>query len=301
MKKDFLKKLGLKQKNNGTSTGLKSTASSKRYILSYSPVDGKLIGAVSETSRKEYNKVMKTAQKAFETWKLIPAPKRGEVVRQYGEALRANKEALGKLVSYEMGKSLQEGYGEVQEMIDICDFAVGLSRQLYGLTMHSERPGHRMYEQWHPLGVVGIITAFNFPVAVWAWNSTVAAVCGNSMIWKPSEETPLTAIAVTRIAQKVLADCGAPPIFNLVIGEREEIGERMTADGRLPLISATGSVAMGRRVGQVVAGRLGRARSGAGGALGEDAARPARARRGRPRSALLVRRARRRSGDRPSR
>ncbi|MEE9437993.1 MAG: aldehyde dehydrogenase family protein, partial [Saprospiraceae bacterium] len=177
MNTSFLKKLGLAKKNNGSWTGLKSSVSSD-YIQSYSPVDGKLIGSVSVTTKKEYEKIVKTAAKASIKWRAIPAPKRGEIVRQYGDVLRANKEALGKLVSYEMGKSLQEGYGEVQEMIDICDFAVGLSRQLYGLTMHSERPNHRMYEQWHPLGVVGIISAFNFPVAVWAWNSMLALVCG---------------------------------------------------------------------------------------------------------------------------
>ena len=203
MKKDFLKKLGLKVKNNGTSTGLKST-SSKNYIDSYSPVDGKLIGSVSVTTRKEYDKVMATAQKAYATWRTMPAPKRGEIVRQYGDALRANKDSLGKLVSYEMGKSLQEGYGEVQEMIDICDFAVGLSRQLYGLTMHSERPSHRMYEQYHPLGVVGIISAFNFPVAVWSWNSMIALVCGDVSVWKASEKTPLCAVACQNIFHKVL-------------------------------------------------------------------------------------------------
>jgi len=190
MNTTFLRKLGLKKKNDGTSTGLKSTNSGE-YIASYSPVDGAHIGDVSVTTPKEYEKTVRTAQRAYAKWKMVPAPKRGDIVRQYGEALRANKENLGKLVSYEMGKSLQEGYGEVQEMIDICDFAVGLSRQLYGLTMHSERPLHRMYEQWHPLGVVGIISAFNFPVAVWAWNSMIALVCGDVTIWKGSEKTTM--------------------------------------------------------------------------------------------------------------
>jgi len=258
MKKDFLKKLGLKEKNNGTSTGLKSTASSKKYILSYSPVDGKLIGAVSMTSRKEYNNVMKTAKKAFKSWRTMPAPQRGEIVRQYGEALRENKESLGKLVSYEMGKSLQEGYGEVQEMIDICDFAVGLSRQLYGLTMHSERPSHRMYEQWHPLGVVGIISAFNFPVAVWSWNAMIALVCGDVSVWKASEKTPLCAVACQNILHKVLKANKVPEGVSCIINGDYTVGEFMTEDKDIPLVSATGSTRMGKIVAQTVAARLGR-------------------------------------------
>ena len=258
MKKDFLKKLGLKEKNNGTSTGLKSSASSKKYILSYSPVDGKLIGAVSVTSRKEYDKVMKTAKKAFNTWRTMPAPQRGEIVRQYGEALRENKESLGKLVSYEMGKSLQEGYGEVQEMIDICDFAVGLSRQLYGLTMHSERPNHRMYEQWHPLGVVGIISAFNFPVAVWSWNSMIALVCGDVSVWKASEKTPLCAIACQNILHKVLKANKVPEGVSCIINGDYTVGEYMTVDKDIPLVSATGSTRMGKIVAATVGARLGR-------------------------------------------
>ena len=241
MKKTFLRKLGLKKKNNGTWTGLKSSAASKTYIDSYSPVDGSLIGSVSVTSKKEYERVIKTAQKAFITWRQIPAPKRGEIVRQYGNALRDNKDALGRLVSYEMGKSLQEGWGEVQEMIDICDFAVGLSRQLYGLTMHSERPSHRMYEQWHPLGVVGIISAFNFPVAVWSWNSMIALVCGDVSIWKASEKAPLCSIACQNIFHKVLKENKVPEGVSSIITGNYEVGEFITKDERVALISATGS------------------------------------------------------------
>ncbi len=257
MKKDFLKKLGLKAKNNGTSTGLKSTAS-KTYIDSYSPVDGKLIGSVSVTTRKDYDKVMATAQKAYATWRTTPAPHRGEIVRQYGEALRANKDSLGKLVSYEMGKSLQEGYGEVQEMIDICDFAVGLSRQLYGLTMHSERPSHRMYEQYHPLGVVGIISAFNFPVAVWSWNAMIALVCGDVSVWKGSEKTPLCSVACQNIFHKVLKANKVPEGVSCIINGDYKVGEYMTKDRNIPLVSATGSTRMGKIVAAEVAGRLGR-------------------------------------------
>lgn len=257
MNTNILKNLGLKEKNEGTSTGLNSISSSE-YISSYSPVDGKLIGEVSVTTAESYERVVVTAQKAFNEWKLVPAPLRGEVVRQYGEALRENKEDLGKLVSYEMGKSLQEGYGEVQEMIDICDFAVGLSRQLYGLTMHSERPGHRMYEQWHPLGIVGIISAFNFPVAVWAWNSMIALVCGDVCIWKGSEKTPLCSVACQNLLHKVLKENNVPEgVSNIITGDYK-IGELMTKDRRLPLISATGSSRMGKIVGTTVAERLGR-------------------------------------------
>ncbi len=258
MKKAFLKKLGLKQKNNGTSTGLKSSASSKKYIESYSPVDGKYIGSVSITSKSEYNKVIRTSQKAFATWRTIPAPKRGEVVRQYGNALRDQKMALGQLVSYEMGKSLQEGLGEVQEMIDICDFAVGLSRQLYGLTMHSERPSHRMYEQWHPLGIVGIISAFNFPVAVWAWNSMIAMVCGDVCVWKPSEKTPLCAVACQNILQKVLKANKVPEGVSCLINGDYQVGEYMTTDKQVALVSATGSTRMGKIVAATVGARLGK-------------------------------------------
>jgi len=258
MNTSFLKSLGLKKKNNGTSTGLKSTAASKQYIDSYSPVDGKLIGSVSVTSKKEYEKVINTAQKAFGEWRTIPAPQRGEIVRQYGEELRKNKDALGKLVSYEMGKSLQEGWGEVQEMIDICDFAVGLSRQLYGLTMHSERPSHRMYEQWHALGIVGIISAFNFPVAVWSWNAMIAMVCGDVCVWKGSEKAPMCAVACQNLLHKVLKANKVPEGVSSIINGDYKIGEWMTTDKRIPLISATGSTRMGKIVAATVAGRLGR-------------------------------------------
>ena len=258
MKNSFLKKLGLKAKNNGTSTGLKSTASSKKYIESYSPVDGKLIGKVSVTSKREYEQVVKKAQSAFKTWRTIPAPQRGEIVRQYGDELRKHKDALGRLVSYEMGKSLQEGWGEVQEMIDICDFAVGLSRQLYGLTMHSERPGHRMYEQWHPLGICGIISAFNFPVAVWSWNSMIALVCGDVCIWKGSEKTPLCSVACQNIFHKVLKDSKIPEGVSCIVNGDYQVGEYMSTDHRIPLVSATGSTRMGKIVGATVAARMGK-------------------------------------------
>ena len=257
MNTSFLRKLGLKKKNDGTSTGLKSTNSGE-YISSYSPVNGAHIGDVSVTTKKEYEKVIKTAARAYDKWKMIPAPKRGEVVRQYGEALRENKEALGKLVSYEMGKSLQEGYGEVQEMIDICDFAVGLSRQLYGLTMHSERPNHRMYEQWHPLGTVGIISAFNFPVAVWAWNSMIALVCGDVTVWKGSEKTPMCSVACQNLLQKVLKANKVPEGVSSVVTGDYKVGEMISTDKRIPLISATGSTRMGKIVAATVAERLGR-------------------------------------------
>ncbi|MEM6965831.1 MAG: aldehyde dehydrogenase family protein [Bacteroidota bacterium] len=259
MKKDFLSKLGLKQKNKGTSTGQKSyTSKVKVYIDSYSPVDGAYIGSVSMTTEAEYERVVKTAQRAFVIWRQMPAPKRGEIVRQYGEALRKYKEPLGKLVSYEMGKSLQEGLGEVQEMIDICDFAVGLSRQLYGLSMHSERPNHRMYEQWHPLGIVGIISAFNFPVAVWSWNAMIALVCGDVCIWKPSEKTPLCGVACQNIFQRVLKDNKVPEGVSCLINGDYKVGEYLTQDTRVPLISATGSTRMGKIVNAEVAARLGR-------------------------------------------
>ena len=257
MNTSFLKKLGLNKKNEGTSTGLK-TLKSDNYLDSYSPVDGDLIGSVSVTSKKDYEKVVKTSQKAFVEWREIPAPKRGEIVRQYGNELRKHKEALGQLVSYEMGKSLQEGLGEVQEMIDICDFAVGLSRQLYGLTMHSERPSHRMYEQWHPLGIVGIISAFNFPVAVWSWNAMIAMVCGDVCIWKASEKTPLCAVACQNILQSVLKENKVPEGVSCIITGDYKVGEWMTTDQRVALISATGSTRMGKIVGATVAARLGK-------------------------------------------
>ncbi len=258
MNKDFLQVLGLQEKNHGTSTGLESSNLSRVYLDSYSPVDGTYIASVSTTSRKEYDLTVVKAQEAFKTWRSVPAPKRGEVVRQYGEALRKNKDALGKLVSYEMGKSLQEGLGEVQEMIDICDFAVGLSRQLYGLSMHSERPGHRMYEQWHPMGVVGIISAFNFPVAVWSWNAMIAMVCGDTCIWKASEKTPLCAVACQNILHEVLRNNEVPEGVSCIVNGDYRVGEYMTQDKRLPLISATGSTRMGRTVGAMVAARMGR-------------------------------------------
>jgi len=253
----IFKKLGLKKVNNGTSTGLKSWGG-KESIKSFSPVDGKLIGSVTVTTKKDYNKVIKTAQKAYNEWKLIPAPKRGEIVRQYGDALRENKDALGRLVSYEMGKSLQEGWGEVQEMIDICDFAVGLSRQLYGLSMHSERPSHRMYEQWHPLGIVGIISAFNFPVAVWSWNSMIALVCGDVCIWKGSEKTPMCTIACQNILHDVLKANKVPEGVSSIVTGDYKVGEYMTTDTGVPLISATGSTRMGKIVASTVGSRLGK-------------------------------------------
>ena len=250
--------LGIKASNNGTSTGSISFGGGSE-IESYSPVDGSLIGRVTSTTAEEYEKVMQAATSAFKDWRLKPAPLRGEIVRQYGEKLRAYKQPLGELVSYEMGKSLQEGLGEVQEMIDICDFAVGLSRQLHGLTMHSERPGHRMYEQWHPLGIVGIVTAFNFPVAVWGWNSVIAAVCGNVSLWKPSEKTPMCSLACFDLWRKIVEKNGLPEgIMSLVVGDVDPVGHLIAKDKRIPLVSATGSTAMGREVAQAVSGRLGK-------------------------------------------
>jgi len=255
---DFLSQLKISGNNNGVSTGTKWLTTKAGKLESYSPVNGKLIASVNSVDKKSYDKVIVKAEEAFLQWRLWPAPKRGEIVRQIGEALRENKLPLGKLVSYEMGKSLQEGLGEVQEMIDICDFAVGLSRQLYGLTMHSERPGHRMYEQYHPLGIVGIISAFNFPVAVWSWNTMLALVCGDVCIWKPSEKTPLCAVACMNIVSSVLKKNEVPEgVNNLIIGGRE-VGEWLSNDKRIALISATGSTKMGVAVGAAVAGRLGR-------------------------------------------
>ncbi len=256
---EFLKTLKIEEKNKGVSTGTNWINSTGETIDSFSPVDGKKIASVTATDKESYEAVVKKAEEAFKTWRLVPAPKRGEIVRQIGEALRQHKEPLGKLVSYEMGKSLQEGYGEVQEMIDICDFAVGLSRQLYGLTMHSERPGHRMYEQYHPLGIVGIISSFNFPVAVWSWNTMLAWVCGDVCIWKPSEKVPLCSIACQNIISEVFKKNNVPEgVSGLVIGGRE-VGEWMAADIRIPLVSATGSTRMGKAVGATVGARLGRA------------------------------------------
>ncbi|MCD2421476.1 aldehyde dehydrogenase family protein [Niabella pedocola] len=255
---DFLKTLGIEKANQGTSTGSTWLGSLSEDISSCSPVDGRQIGVVAATTAADYNEVAAKAQLAFPAWRSWPAPRRGEVVRQIGDALREHKDALGRLVSYEMGKSLQEGWGEVQEMIDICDFAVGLSRQLYGLTMHSERPGHRMYEQYHPLGVVGIISAFNFPVAVWSWNAMLALVCGNTCIWKPSEKTPLCAIACQQIVAKIFKANNVPEgVCNLISGG-SAAGEWLAQDTRVALVSATGSTRMGKAVAATVAGRLGR-------------------------------------------
>jgi aldehyde dehydrogenase (NAD+) len=254
---EFLKTLGIEGVNAGTSTG-QTFYESNKHIISKTPIDGKPIAQVSVTTREQYEQVVEKAEQAFLEWREIPAPKRGEIVRQIGDKLREYKEPLGKLVTYEMGKIYQEGLGEVQEMIDICDFAVGQSRMLYGLSMHSERPNHRMYEQWHPLGIVGIISGFNFPVAVWSWNAMLAAVCGAVMIWKASEKTPLCAIAVQKIMAQVLKENNLPEgIFSIVTGDRE-LGEWMTTDKRIPLISATGSIRMGREVAKTVGGRLGK-------------------------------------------
>ncbi|MEO2070089.1 MAG: aldehyde dehydrogenase family protein [Zunongwangia sp.] len=260
--KDFgidkaLEELGLQEINNGTSTG-KDFFSNGEIIESYSPVDGALIGKVKATTADDYEKVITTATEGFAAWRTMPAPQRGEIVRKFNDELRRLKAPLGKLVSYEMGKSYQEGLGEVQEMIDICDFAVGLSRQLYGLTMHSERPGHRMYEQYHPLGVVGIISAFNFPVAVWSWNTALAWVCGDACIWKGSEKTPLTSVACQNIVARVFSENGVPEGISCLITGNYTVGEMMTKDERIPLISATGSTRMGKTVAKEVAGRLGK-------------------------------------------
>ena len=254
-----LQNLGIQPINLSCSTGKQwSSSNSKQSTVIVSPVDGKEIARVNFANAEDFQNTLATAEAAFKIWRTWPAPKRGEIIRQLGDALRQNKEDLGKLVSYEMGKSLQEGYGEVQEMIDICDFALGLSRQLYGLTMHSERPAHRMYEQWHPMGVVGIISAFNFPVAVWAWNASLALVCGNVCIWKPSEKTPLTAIACQHIIQKVFEANKVPEGTScLILGDRN-IGALMSHDKRIALLSATGSTRMGKAVGAAVGARLGR-------------------------------------------
>jgi aldehyde dehydrogenase (NAD+) len=255
----ILQNLGIQHINQSCSTGKQwSSSNTQSGTDIISPVDGKKIASVNFANAEDFQNTLTTAEAAFKVWRTWPAPKRGDIIRQLGDALRQNKEDLGKLVSYEMGKSLQEGYGEVQEMIDICDFAVGLSRQLYGLTMHSERPAHRMYEQWHPMGVVGIISAFNFPVAVWAWNASLALVCGNVCIWKPSEKTPLTAIACQHIIQKVFEANDVPEGTScLLIGDRN-IGELMSHDKRIGLLSATGSTRMGKAVGAAVGARLGR-------------------------------------------
>lgn len=254
---EILKELKVDQVNDGTSTG-KNSFGSGDVIESVTPITGELIAKVKATTQEEYEQVMAAADQAFKQWRLMPAPQRGEIVRQYGLKLRAKKEALGKLVSLEMGKSLQEGWGEVQEMIDICDFAVGLSRQLHGLTMHSERPSHRMYEQWHPMGTVGIISAFNFPVAVWCWNTAIAWVCGDVTVWKPSEKVALCAVACQKLFAEVLEENDLPEgISNVIVGG-VEAGEWLSNDQRIPLVSATGSIRMGRQVGEAVARRLGK-------------------------------------------
>ncbi len=255
----FLEKLGIRPENAPVCTGRKWYGQTDQGLASFSPVDAKLIAKVGLAQAQHYEQVLATAQNAFKIWQTVPAPKRGELVRKIGQKLREFKKPLGELVSYEMGKSLQEGWGEVQEMIDICDFAVGLSRQLCGSTMHSERPNHRMYEQWHPLGVVGVITAFNFPVAVWAWNAMIATVCGDVTLWKPSEKTPLSAIACFNLIADVLAEENIPEgVFSLIIGDVSVVGEKILSDSRIPLVSATGSTRMGRRVAEVVGKRLGR-------------------------------------------
>jgi len=255
---DVLHQLGIQQLNQGISTGTNNWHGNGALLESKSPVDGHVIGTVHLGGTKDYDQVVDTAHQAFLVWRNLPAPKRGEIIRQMGDRLRLHKDALGKLVSYEMGKSLQEGLGEVQEMIDICDFAVGLSRQLYGLTMHSERPLHRMYEQYHPLGVVGIISAFNFPVAVWSWNAMIAWVCGNTCVWKPSEKTPLTAVACQHIIAAVFAENNIPEGVSCLIVGDAHIGKAMAADERVALISATGSTVMGKSVASTVAQRLGK-------------------------------------------
>lgn len=255
--KQALKDLGIKDINEGTSTG-NDFFGNGDLIESYSPVDGALIGKVKSTTKEDFEKVMTAATEGFKVWKKMPSPQRGEIVRKFNDELRRLKEPLGKLVSYEMGKSYQEGLGEVQEMIDICDFAVGLSRQLHGLTMHSERPGHRMYEQYHPLGVVGIISAFNFPVAVWSWNTALAWVCGDACVWKGSEKTPITSVACQKIAARVFSENGVPEGISCLVTGDYRVGEMMTNDSRIPLISATGSTKMGKKVASKVAGRLGK-------------------------------------------
>jgi aldehyde dehydrogenase (NAD+) len=257
---EIFTKLGIKQNNNGSTTGLDwGQTQDGGEIVSYSPIDGNALASVFKASEADYENMISRAQAAFAEWRLVPAPKRGEIVRQMGEKLREYKTPLGRLVTLETGKSLQEGLGEVQEMIDIADFAVGQSRQLYGFTMHSERPSHRMYDQYHPLGAVGVITAFNFPAAVWAWNALIAAVCGDVVVWKPASTTPLTAIAVHNIVCEVIRENDIPEgVFNLIIGSGSVIGERMLKDQRIPLISLTGSTRVGKRAASVIAGRLGK-------------------------------------------
>ena len=256
---EMLEKLGIKEVNPAYSTGLVWGGQNNQEVREiYSPADGSLIASVRMATEEDYDAVIRKAEEAFKVWRTVPAPKRGEVVRQIGNKLREFKEPLGKLVSYEMGKIMQEGLGEVQEMIDICDLAVGLSRQLQGSTLHSERPSHRLYDQYHPLGIVGVISAFNFPVAVWSWNAMLAAVCGDVTVWKPSEKTPLTALACQHIIRDVLADNELPEgIFSVIIGDAK-IGVAMSKDTRVPLVSATGSTRMGKKVGEAVGARLGK-------------------------------------------
>lgn len=258
--KALLQKLNIADVNPGVCIGQDKWISDDNgeKLISYNPATGDPIAAVIQATEKTYNQAVVQAVSLFQTWREIPAPQRGQVIRDLGNAVRELKEPLGDLISLEMGKIRMEGHGEVQEMIDICDFAVGLSRQLYGLTMHSERPGHRMYEQWHPLGPVGVITAFNFPIAVWSWNSTIAAVCGDTVIWKPSEQVPLTAVAMQHICNHVMSDHGLAGLFNLVIGTGPEIGGYIVQDNRIPLVSFTGSTNIGKKIAQSVAGRFGR-------------------------------------------
>jgi aldehyde dehydrogenase (NAD+) len=254
---DFLTKLGIDDENPGGFGGTWMGSGPGLEVIT--PIDGSRIATVQQVTEAEYDAIVERAHQAFLTWRTVPAPRRGEIIRLLGNRLREVKTELGQLVTLEMGKSIAEGEGEVQEMIDICDFAVGLSRQLYGLTMHSERPDHRMYEQWHPLGVVGVISAFNFPVAVWSWNTTLAIVCGDAVLWKPASKTPLTAIACTKIAQQVCDEAGVDPaLFSLVIGKGSTVGERLLNDRRIPLVSATGSCQVGKRVAEVVGTRFGR-------------------------------------------
>lgn len=256
----LLQKLNIKPVNPGACTGMDGWISDPngKELVSYNPTSGEPIARVLQATPKTYEQVSTTAQTAFKSWREIPAPKRGLLVHDLSQALRELKEPLGDLVTLEMGKIRAEGHGEVQEMIDICDFAVGLSRQLYGLTMHSERAGHRMYEQWHPLGILGLITSFNFPVAVWSWNAAIASVCGDTILWKPSSYTPLTAIAVQHITNRVMADYGVQGVFNLVIGSGRDVGDLLLNDTRIPLVSFTGSTSIGRHVAEVVARRFGR-------------------------------------------
>ena len=257
--KESLKRLGIKNINSGLSTGTKWFECKGAITESFSPIDGSLIAKVKNANHDDYEKVMEKAQEAFKIWRKTPAPKRGEIVRQIGNALREAKDDLGKLVTLEMGKIYQEGLGEVQEMIDICDFAVGQSRMLYGFTMHSERPDHKMMDQYHPLGIVGVISAFNFPVAVWAWNAMIAAVCGDVVIWKPSSKVPLCAIACHKIIQKVLKDNNVPEgVFNLIVAKSSVMGDNFIEDKRVPLVSVTGSTTIGKRVAEKVGARLGR-------------------------------------------